>query len=281
MMTDEELKVLLEAIRSIGSGDFSGKVLPVGEKEFDAVALELNTAATALSARDEQTKDFISRAVHQIRTPIASIRWYLEMILEGDLRKFTEEQKNRTQKVYDSVLSLINLIDKLLIVDHIQSSRVSVALMKVDVKKMLEAVLAQCANLIKNNPQRIAVVSDEGAAFQVQADSELLWQVVTNLITNALKYSDEKSTVTVNLTGDNSSITLAVSDAGIGIPKDEQQAITTKFFRATNARKYHSEGSGLGLYIASSFIAKMGGKLWFESSEGKGTTFYISLPRAS
>ena len=112
----------------------------------------------------------------------------------------------------------------------------------------------------------------------VRGDPSRLTIVLTNLIENAIRYSRPGGVVNVTLRGENGSVVIDVTDNGIGIPASEQERIFNKFYRATNALHYQSDGSGLGLYINRSIMEKHNGKIWFTSKEGMGTTFFISLP---
>ncbi len=106
----------------------------------------------------------------------------------------------------------------------------------------------------------------------------MIWQVFQNLLSNASRYAPEKSTITVSIEKKDEMAEIAVIDKGIGIPKDSQSKIFEKFFRADNALKLVPEGSGLGLSLVRSLFEGWGGKIWFESKEGVGTTFYFTVP---
>ena len=114
----------------------------------------------------------------------------------------------------------------------------------------------------------------------IQADPKLLSMVVQNLLSNAVKYTPEKGTIKLSLVlqASKKSLLLTISDSGYGIPKNQQDRIFSKLFRADNVREKDTEGTGLGLYIAKSVIDNSGGKLWFESEENIGSTFYVELP---
>jgi len=106
------------------------------------------------------------------------------------------------------------------------------------------------------------------------------FQVLQNLISNAVKYTPKEGSVKVSVDFKENKVTISVSDTGIGIPKDEQDKIFKKFFRASNAALKETEGSGLGLSVVKSYIEEAGGRIWFESRERKGTTFFVELPVA-
>ena len=114
----------------------------------------------------------------------------------------------------------------------------------------------------------------------IQADAKLLSMVVQNLLSNSVKYTPLKGTVDISLRilPDHQTLLLTIKDSGYGIPENQQSKIFTKLFRADNVREKDTEGTGLGLYIAKSIVDSSGGKIWFESTEGTGTIFYVELP---
>jgi len=111
-------------------------------------------------------------------------------------------------------------------------------------------------------------------------DKEKMKLALQNLIENAISYSFSGSDVTISVDCDNMNLTVAIKDKGMGIPENQQKRVFSKFFRADNAVKMETEGSGLGLFLTKNIIEKHGGKIWFESEEGKGSTFYFTLPIA-
>jgi signal transduction histidine kinase len=109
---------------------------------------------------------------------------------------------------------------------------------------------------------------------------DILWQVIQNLLTNAIRYSQRKAQIIVSLSLRDDMVLCSVQDTGIGIPKDEQSRIFEKFFRASNAFHMVPEGTGLGLSLIKSIVDDWGGKVWFETEENKGTSFYFTIPKA-
>ena len=109
-------------------------------------------------------------------------------------------------------------------------------------------------------------------------DQDILWQVIQNIITNAMRYSPEGKTIFVDIAIKDKFVQYSVKDEGIGIPEDQRGHIFEKFFRADNALKFVPEGSGLGLSLAKSLVEGWGGKIWFETEVNKGTTFFFTLP---
>jgi signal transduction histidine kinase len=125
---------------------------------------------------------------------------------------------------------------------------------------------------------KVTIASDPSDLSPVPVDQEIFWQVVQNLLSNSIRYSPEGSVITVSMVKKGDVIEYSVKDRGIGIPDEEKPRIFEKFYRAENALKYVPEGSGLGLALVRSLVEGWGGRIWFESKEGQGTTFTFTLP---
>jgi two-component system sensor histidine kinase VicK len=238
--------------------------------------------------KDEFIEDmkltFVTVAAHQIRTPLSSIRWSLE-ILASQIKD--EEQKKIAQRGYRSTQNMLEIVNALLNLDRLQSGQDGYNFESIDIVAMIDEYadearankrIIEQADIIFNPPQ--------GSLPKVKADKEKLKIVIRNLIDNALKYTPTDGTVnidaSVHVTNDYGSdmVQIQIADDGIGIPPDSQDKIFSKFYRADNATKVKTDGTGIGLYISKQIIDEHDGTIWFESKEGEGTTFYIQLPIA-
>lgn len=225
----------------------------------------------------EQLKtEFVSLSAHQLRTPLSAIKWILRMILDGDLGSLKEEQKEFLEKAYYSNERMINLINDLLNITRIEEGRFIFEFKEVNLLEVAEQVIESLRDEIERKKikfefQKLTKIP------QIKADIEKIKIAIENLIDNAITYTPEGGKVTVILRS-NQEIYFSVKDSGIGIPEDQKERIFTKFFRAKNALKMETEGSGLGLYITKNIIEAHGGKIGFESKEGQGSTFYFTLP---
>jgi two-component system sensor histidine kinase VicK len=224
--------------------------------------------------------EFVSLAAHQLRTPLSAIKWTLKMLLEGDLGKITEEQRGFIQKTYQSNERMINLINDLLDVTRIEEGRY--------LFKPTLAYLENIVHFVINSYQGEAVRRKIKLEFQkpkeklpkLTMDVEKMRLVVQNLIDNALKYTPAGGKVAISLkySKKDKEIEFSIKDTGVGIPKDQQARVFTKFFRGANVMRMDTEGSGLGLFITKNIVEAHGGRMWFESKEKEGTTFYFALP---
>lgn len=238
---------------------------------------------------DKAKTEFVSLASHQLKTPLSSINWYTEMLLGGDIGDVNKQQEDYLIEVYQGNKRMISLVNALLNVSRIELGTFAVDPEPVDTTKLVKSVLKEMTQKIQQRKLSLEVSLDKNIPV-ISADPQLLRIVFQNLVSNAIKYTKEKGVVEITTQlkkkgqrfGGKAirrdSLTLLVRDSGIGIPKHQQKNIFTKLFRADNAKKSDTDGTGLGLYIVKSIIEQSGGKVWFTSNPKEGTAFYSFIP---
>ena len=227
----------------------------------------------------ERAKDrFISLVSHQLRTPLTSMRLLAEMLAAGQAEPITPSQQEYVQKIESSTKRMIELVNEILNVSNIESGQLHLRLVQTDINSLIQGQIDEVTPLTAEN--NIRIVYEQLANIPpVDVDPILFRQIVHNLLTNAIRYTAaEQTIVQVKFQRTDKEYMLTVSDKGIGIPEEAWPHIFTSFYRANNAVKTHGDGTGLGLYLAKLILDLTGGKIWFESEEGKGSTFYVSLP---
>ena len=240
--------------------------------------LELSRANEKLTKFDEVKSNFISVVAHQLRTPLSGLKWTLSMLINGDLGPLNNDQKTFLMKSYEGNDRMINLVNDLLVADGIQSGRVHYGFKHIDIIDLMDNVLFDVSPQAAKRSISIVYKNKFENIPKAYVDPETMRAVLQNLLENAIKYTIDKGKIEIDVKKEADHLVISISDDGIGIPKDQAKDVFVRFFRARNAIKRETDGSGLGLFIAKTIIEKNGGKIWFESVEGKGTTFYFTVP---
>lgn len=226
---------------------------------------------------DRAKTEFVSLASHQLRTPLSSINWYAEMLLAGDAGKLNEEQKNFVNEIYKGNQRMVDLVNSLLNVSRLELGTFMVEPEPVNITESAQSVLDELKPSWEAKKLVLKIDYQKNLPI-IQADPKLLRIVLQNLLSNAVKYTPEKGRVSLTIGADKQNILLTVTDTGYGIPAKQAGKIFDKLFRADNVREKDTEGTGLGLYIVKSIIDHAGGKIWFNSQENKGTSFFVQIP---
>ncbi len=242
--------------------------------------LELTRANERLSELDAVKSGFITVVAHQLRTPLSGVKWTLNLLLKGDLGTLSDEQRDFLLKAYESNDRMISLVNDMLRADRVESGSLSYSFSAIRVWDVVQKVLLEITPLANTRKLSLHVEPEVEHLPKVYADPERVRAMLQNLLENSLKYSLPPGKVVIRGRTDGDFIRMSVTDNGIGIPKNEQKNVFERFFRAGNALKLETEGTGLGLFIAKSIVRRHGGRIWFESSENKGATFFFTLPIA-
>lgn len=255
----------------------------LAQKEKDAQVLierdlELTAANKKLQELDKIKSDFISVAAHQLRTPLSGIKWMLSMLLQGDMGELNEEQKNFLLKATESNARMIALVNDMLVADGIQSGRVQYGFKHFNIIDLINEVLFEITPDASKRNVTVRYKETSTPVPEVYTDPAALRLVVQNLLENAIKYTVKGGTVEIDIKKELDHLVVSIADNGIGIPPDQVKNVFVKFFRARNALTKETDGSGLGLYITKTTVEKNGGTIWFDSIEGKGSTFYFTVP---
>ena len=224
--------------------------------------------------------EFVSIAAHQLRTPLSAIKWTMKILMEGDFGKLNKEQLELLEKTYISNERMVHLINDLLNVARIEEGKYLHKPEITHIEEIIKPLFTSYKIEIEKRKINFELNLPEEITPTIEADTEKMTLVIENLLDNALKYTPQggKVSLSVKYEATLRQIQVAVSDSGVGIPKDQQDRLFTKFFRAGNVVRMDTEGSGLGLFISKNIIMAHGGDIWFDSQEGKGSTFYFSLP---
>jgi len=239
---------------------------------------ELRASNAQLQRLDKAKDEFVSMASHQLRTPLTTVKGYISMVMEGDAGEITADQRRLLDEAFMSSERMVNLINDFLNVSRIQTGKFVIDKHPTDLVKLVE----QEIDRLKPNAssRKLDFIFKKPDNFpMINLDESKLREVVMNFADNALYYSHEGAKIDIYLYADkNNQAVFEVSDTGIGVPEEDKVRLFSKFYRAENAKSQRPDGTGVGLFLAKKVISAHGGKVIFESTEGKGSTFGFSLP---
>lgn len=226
----------------------------------------------------ERHKDeLIGIASHELKTPVTSVKLYTEMLREIFEMRGDTESAEMMARLETQVDRLAALISDFLDVTKIQSGNFALNVADFDLRKSVDEI----TDLMQLTTERHQLIREVDVPPHVKGDKERLAQVLTNFITNAIKYSPDPSDILIRVVKSDGSIIFSVTDKGIGIPENMQKKVFDRFFRIDHKQSVTYPGIGLGLYISAEIVRLHGGKIWLKSTEGEGSTFYFSIPYAS
>lgn len=233
---------------------------------------------TKIKYAQEEKNQFVSVAAHQLKSPLSATKLSLKMMLDGEFGKINKEQKDILEKTYKKNDSLIYLVDSLLKEARTDEPEQLDNRAPINLENLVSQVVDFYKDEMKRKKINFKFKKPDKKLPEVLADPERIEMVIQNLFDNAVKYTPLKGKIEINITPQRDQVEFAIKDSGIGIPEDQKGKIFTRFSRGINVVKTKTAGSGLGLSIAKEIIEKHHGRIWFESKENEGSTFFFSLP---
>lgn len=223
-------------------------------------------------------KEFVSIASHQLQSPLTTIRWYAERLRNKKIGELSDAQVEHLSEIHEAAVDMSKLITDLLNVSRIETGQIKIEPVPTDITKLIQETLKMHSAKIKKEECAIDVRVGSDAPL-ILLDIIIMQQALGNLLVNAINYSKPGGCgVRVIFEKRENDYLLTIKDAGIGIPADVQSRVFDKFFRANNAQKKKTKGTGLGLYITKIILETAACQIWFESKEDVGSTFYVSIP---
>ncbi|HEY6150665.1 MAG TPA: HAMP domain-containing sensor histidine kinase, partial [Gaiellaceae bacterium] len=256
-----------------------GKLLE-GERaartEAEAVQQLLSAQNERLRELDKLKDEFVSLVSHELRTPLTSIRGYIEL-LQDDAETPNDEQRRRYLEVVDrNSERLLELVSDLLFLAQIEAGKLRIERGQVDLSKIVDECIETSSPVADSRGVELIAKVDRVA--RLEGDRARLAQMLDNLVSNGLKFTESGGRVEVRLRAENGTAVLEVEDDGVGIPADEQEHLFERFFRSSTATHNAIPGTGLGLTITKAIVERHGGRIEIDSAENAGTTVRVSLP---
>jgi len=229
---------------------------------------------------DEMKTDFVSMVSHDLRSPMASIAGFADT-LRFNWDAFDDEQKVQIlERISRNTNQLARFVENILQVTQIESGALDYDIRIVDLKELVERVVDENTRVSPTGEPATIEVDLPDELPSVRADEIRQWQILTNLVTNALKFSPPEQAVRIRAGVDGTHVIVSVQDSGLGIRKEDMGRLFEKFSRLEQPRGQKVKGTGLGLYICKAMIEGQGGEVWVESEPGQGATFSYTVPVA-
>jgi signal transduction histidine kinase len=249
----------------------------------EPTAIVVHQDVTALKEAEALKDEFLSLVTHELRQPVGLLSGLAETLLQDEHAgtvRLTPWQREALQGMDQAAFHLVRLTDELLDAARVQAGRLELAREPTDLVALCRRVVARFQRAAPGRALSFETPLDHLVA---EVDPERIEQVLDNLLSNAIKYSPQDGPIQVTLrkSAEAHMAELSVADRGIGIPGQQQARIFERFERADNSRAYGIGGTGLGLYLSRALVEQHGGRIWFESVEGQGSTFFIAIPLPS
>lgn len=266
----------------------SGSVLPVANTS-SPFTVEGRPQGAVIIFRDyshelmvEKAKDeFISITSHQLKTPLTSMRMFIELLKDEKTGRLSRTQLEYIENLKLSTDRMLELVSNFLSISKLEIGRLDSAPESTNVEQLINMQIAELSPLLAE--KNIKLTFEKPKDMQdIIVDASLLAEALHNLLANAIRYSKPKAAkIAIAIECEGKDCLISITDNGIGIPDSAKTHMFERFYRADNAADHQQDGTGLGLYLVKKIVESLKGKIWYESQENKGTTFYLSLPKAT
>jgi len=268
------LRKMVSATKSFSTGDFSARVPVEGGEEIETLAEAFNNMASSLADLESVNRSFIANVSHELKTPMTTISGFIDGILDGTIPK--EKEKYYLEIVASETKRLSRLVRSMLNIARIESGEMEIKLSAVDLHDMICQVVFSFERKI--DEKNIEIVGLDSGKVIAQADGDLIYQVMYNLVDNAVKFTNEGGKIEIVFSQDGKMVYVAIRNSGAGIPEDEIHRLFDRFYKSDKSRSLDKNGVGLGLYIVKMLVHLHQGEIRAKSKEGEFTEFEFSLP---
>lgn len=268
------LRRMAFAAKKFGSGDFSERLEVRGEDEIAELALALNNMAQSLSIIESSRRSFVANVSHELRTPMTTIAGFVDGVLDGTIPK--EKEREYLSIVSDEVKRLSRLVRAMLNMSRIESGEVKITKANFDLLDVVLQTLFSFESVIES--KGVSIEGLDRDKVIVEADKDLIHQVVYNLVENAVKFVDQNGTISFYFRTEAGRTYVCIRNSGAGLSKEEVQHVFERFYKSDKSRGLDKNGVGLGLYIVRSIISLHGGEIVVRSVEGEYCEFEFYIP---
>ena len=270
------LRQMSKVAQGVGKGDFSKRVEIISDDEIGNLASVFNDMADSLSHSEEVRRNFIANVSHELKTPMTTISGFVDGILDGTIEKVNQE---RYLKIVSSeVKRLSRLVKTMLDLSRIDGENINLNFESVDMSQMVLSIMMTFEDVINRKEIKINGLDYFKECF-VEADRDMMYQVIYNLVENAVKFTNARGYININMCENNDKVLISLRNSGEGIPEEDIKFVFDRFFKTDKSRSIDKKGLGLGLYIVKKIVNLHGGNVDVESRVNDYTQFNISIPK--
>ncbi len=269
------LKSMSEAAHAMAHGDFSKRIPVMTDDEIGELSIAFNQMTNSLVQLENTRRSFVANVSHELKTPMTTIGGFIDGILDGTIEK--DKQEYYLNIISEEVKRLTRLVQSMLSMSKLESGDYELKPQTFNFKEMLLNIVISCEQRIANAHINIDGL-DKFSDVNIFADKDSIYQVVYNLVDNAIKFTNDGGTITFSNKVDNLKLMFTIKNTGCGIPARQLPFIFERFYKADTARSAKKDSTGLGLYITKSIIKAHNGKISVESIENEFTAFTVTLP---
>lgn len=269
------LKQMSEAARAMAKGDFSKRIPVTSDDEIGELAVSFNQMTNSLVQLEGMRKSFVANVSHELKTPMTTIGGFIDGILDGTIEP--DKQKYYLQIVSDEVKRLSRLVQSMLSMAKLESGEFVLKPELFDFRELLCTIVVSQEQRIEAAKLNITGL-DEIQSISVNADKDLIHQVIYNLVDNAVKFTNESGTIDFKAKADGKKLTFTITNTGKGIPESELPYVFERFYKVDKSRSANKNSTGLGLYIVKTIVKAHGGSIAASSRENQFTAFSVVLP---
>ena len=269
------LREMSHATRSYAKGDFTYRVPVTGNDELTELEEGFNAMARDLGILEASRRSFVANVSHELKTPMTTIGGFIDGIRDGTIPK--EKQSYYLGVVSDEVKRLSRLVVTMLNMSKIESGELRLSPQRYDISRQLFQIMLNFERVLSDKKVEVSGLDKMDSVF-VEADKDLIHQVIYNLVDNAVKFTPEHGCISVSAAADNTRVIIAIRNSGEGIPQEELGRVFERFYKVDKSRSIDAKGAGLGLYIVRSIVELHGGQIAVKSEMGKYTEFAFWLP---